>query len=84
MGCGSSPKNVWWLRYYRGEIIFGIVADNTPYFKVSDINRPDYEAAGSEPFTYESRGKRATMSYWLVPAEILDDQEMLSIWAEKA
>lgn len=54
------------------------------YFKVGDTNHADYVAAGSEPFTYESRGKRAAMSYWKVPSEILDDGESLRSWAEKA
>lgn len=57
----------------------------TPFTsKVGDTNRPDYEAAGASPFTYESKGKQVTMSYWQVPEEILEDPEMLKVWAEKA
>jgi DNA transformation protein len=69
---------------YRQGQIFAIVVDDTLYFKVGDANRPDYEAAGSSPFTYESKGKQVTMSYWRVPDEVLEDQETLSAWAEKA
>lgn len=69
---------------YRHGQIFGIVIDDTLYFKVGDLNRADYEAAGSEPFTYEAKGKRVAMSYWQVPAEVLEDSETLCSWAEKA
>lgn len=70
---------------YRGGQIFAIIIDDTLYFKVGDSNRADYEAAGSEPFTYEAKGrKKASMSYWRVPEEILEDAESLGVWAEKA
>ena len=69
---------------YRQGQIFAIVVEDTLYFKVTDANRSDYEAAGSSPFTYESKGKRVAMSYWQVPEEVLEDEETLGVWAEKA
>jgi len=70
---------------YRGGQIFAIIIDDTLYFKVGDSNRPDFEAAGSEPFTYQAKGKKKiAMSYWRVPEDILEDAESLGAWAEKA
>lgn len=69
---------------YRQGQMFAIVDDDTLYFKVGDDNRPDYEATGSSPLTYESKGKQIALSYWRVPDEALDDPETLSEWAEKA
>ena len=69
--------------YWQGQI-FGIVVEDTLYLKVNDTNRTDYEAAGSEPFIYEAKDKRITMSYWYVPAEVFDDADMFCEWAEKA
>lgn len=69
---------------YRDGQIFAIVDDDMLYFKVDDTNRADYESAGSEPFTYETKGKTNSLSYWLVPSDIMDDQDALSEWAEKA
>ena len=70
---------------YRAGQIFGIVDEDMLYFKVDDTNRPDYEAAGSEPFTYEAKGgKKNSLAYWIVKSEIMDDPEALSEWAEKA
>ena len=69
---------------YNHNLMFGLVADSTFYLKVNDSNRPDYQATDSEPFTYEAKGQRRSMSYWQVPAEILEDQERLCEWARKA
>ena len=68
---------------YREGVIFGIVVEDTLYFKVDETNRKDYEAAQSRPFTYQAKGrKKVSISYWEVPAEILDDREALAEWAE--
>lgn len=64
-------------------VMFAILADGL-YFKVDDLNRPDYEQAGSEPFTYEKNGKAMQMSYWLAPDELYDDPDAMTIWARKA
>ena len=70
---------------YKNGVIFALIADDALYFKVDDTNRKNFEARGSAPFTYESRGKCVTMSsYWEVPAEILDDREAIALWAEKS
>lgn len=69
--------------YYRG-LIFAIIADDVLYFKVSDDNRVDYEAMGSEPFTYMGKEKPVKISYWKVPEEIMENSEELQEWVEKA
>jgi DNA transformation protein len=70
---------------YRDGVIFAIVIDETLYFKVTADNQADYMQAGSQPFTYsKSDGKTATMSYWEVPLEVLEDQDQLLAWARKA
>lgn len=69
---------------YKADLMFGLVADEVLYLKVDDTNRADYEAAGTGPFTYSSNGKTRSMSYWQVPAEVLEDEEIFAQWAEKA
>jgi len=44
-------------------LMFSLIADNDLYLKVDAENRPDYEAAGSYPFTYEGKSKPDWMSY---------------------
>ena len=66
--------------YHQGAF-FGLVADDVLYFKADDTNKADYEAAGSGPFrpfgTY-------AMSYYEVPADVLEDPDELGRWARKA
>lgn len=70
---------------YSHGTIFAIVVGDRLYFKVGDGNRADYEAAGSEPFEYERKdGKRAVMSYWAVPAEVMESPELAAEWARRA
>lgn len=67
---------------YRDGVIFGIVVDDVLYFKVGKTNLKQYEAAGSSPFTYLAKGrKKVAMSYWEVPANVLDDRTALAEWA---
>lgn len=69
---------------YREGQIFAIIAEDTLYFKVDDINRAAYEAKASHPFIYEAKGRAITLSYWLVPLNIVEDPENLAEWAEAA
>lgn len=70
---------------YSGEIFFAILADDTLYLKVDGGNRAEYETRGIEPFRYEMKnGRRATMSYYPVPAEVLEDPEAFPQWARGA
>lgn len=68
--------------YHQG-IMFGLVADDVAYLKVSDANRPDFEAAGSQPFQ-PYKGQKTIRSYYEIPEEVLDDPDQLVRWAEKA
>ncbi len=73
------------LALYKNGTIFGIVVDSDLYFKVDDTNRPDYESRMSRPFTYtKSNGKTVSMSYWQVPAEFMDDREVLADLIEQS
>jgi len=68
---------------YAGDVFFGILAADVLYFKVDDSNRPDYEGHGSRPFKpYDDRPM--TMSYYNVPAGILENASELATWARRS
>lgn len=70
--------------YKKGQI-FGMIVDDVLYFKVGENNRADYQEAGSKPFTYQAKkGKRVAMSYWEVPAEVLENPTQLKRWVSKS
>ncbi len=65
---------------YAGDIFFGIVAADALYLKVDDTNRRHYVAEGMRAFQPYS-GKSVNMSYYQVPARVLEDSDELSAWA---
>ena len=67
---------------YSDGLFFALMDDDTRYFKVDDSNRPDFEAAGMEPF--RPYGDDRAMGYYEVPADVLEDPHRLREWAEKA
>ena len=67
--------------YARGQF-FGIIHDGRLYFRTTDTTRPVYVAHGMEPFHYN--GKQTLWSYYEVPADVLEDAERLTAWAEAA
>jgi DNA transformation protein len=68
---------------YSGDLFFGIVYDDTLYFKVDEKTRGRYQRAGMRPFKpYADRP--TTMQYFEVPASVLEDREELTLWAQAA
>lgn len=69
---------------YRDGTIVGIVVEEAIYLKVDAETRAAFEAAGCEPFVYESKGKAVPMSYWSVPEDALDSPQDFRPWAQRA
>ncbi|UCD18569.1 MAG: TfoX/Sxy family protein [Candidatus Zixiibacteriota bacterium] len=68
---------------YCDGVFFAVIDSNMLYFKVDDSNRPDYEESGAMPFRpYGDEGY--AMSYYEVPADVLEDNDLLRSWANKA
>ena len=69
---------------FKGDLMFGIVADETLYLKADASNRGDFEAHGLDRFMYYKKGKPAYLSYYEAPEEALDNPADMLIWAEKS
>ncbi len=72
---------------YLEETFFGLIDDDTLFFKTDDSNRADYETRGMRRFNpFPDRPERGpvTLGYHEVPADILEDAEQLSAWALKS
>ena len=68
---------------YADDLFFGLIADDTLYLKVDDSNRGEFLAVGMGPFKpYADRPE--TMSYYQVPAGVLEDADALVAWARRA
>lgn len=69
---------------YCSERFFALVADDTLYLKADDETREAFVNAGQMPFTFVMKNAEATMSYYTVPAEALDDFSDMRPWAQLA
>jgi DNA transformation protein len=67
--------------YSRG-LFFALMDDDILYLKVDADNRPDFEALGMNAF--RPFGDERSMSYYEVPAEVLEEAEELRGWVEKS
>lgn len=68
----------------EGDVMFGLIAQQSIYLKVGDENRRDFEDEGMTAFTYGREGKRGSMSYYEMPERLYDDPDELVEWARKA
>jgi DNA transformation protein len=66
---------------YGEGVFFGLIANDVVYFRVSDENRAAYEARGMRPFRPFPDKPHVSMSYFEVPAEVLEDGEVCAAWA---
>lgn len=69
---------------YCDGVFFALIADDVLYLKADHVNRPELERAGSEPFVYEAKGRRATMAYWRAPDAAMESRAAMAPWARGA
>lgn len=70
---------------HHGGRMMGLIIEDRLYLKTDELSRPDFEAAGGEPFIYEKgKGQSVATSYWTPPADVSDDAHALLPWARRA
>ena len=66
-------------------LMFGMVTDNTLYFRVDDHNQAVFkEAASFPPLSYEKKGSTIDLSFWRAPERLFDEPDELVTWARAA
>ena len=66
-------------------LMFGMVTDDTLYFRVDDHNRAAFkEAECSPPLNYKKKGRTIDLSFWRAPERLLDEPDELVKWARTA
>ncbi len=68
---------------YCDGAMFGLIADDVAYLKADDSNRDGFLRAGSSAFQ-PYPDKKATMSYYEIPADVLENRDELAIWAQRS
>ncbi len=67
---------------YCDDLFFAIVADEALWLKVDDGNRSMFDERGMKPFSPFEDG--ASMQYYEVPVDVLEDPSQLHEWASAA
>ncbi len=71
------------LGIYHDGVHFALVNDNVLYFKVDNVNQPDFEEVGMGPFISFGDDSHP-MQYYEVPADVLENDDFLIVWADRA
>ena len=69
---------------YSGELFFGLIDDDTLFFKSDPTNSAEYIARNMPRFMPSPDRPEAVMAYYQVPADIIEDAELLGGWARKS
>ncbi|HYM41341.1 MAG TPA: TfoX/Sxy family protein [Steroidobacteraceae bacterium] len=69
---------------YREEFFFALIADDVLYLRVDDSNRGDYTSRGMAAFRPYADRPHLSMSYFEVPADVLENAVELVSWAERS
>jgi len=66
-------------------LMLAMVADDTLYLRVDDLNRALFaEAAASPPLTYEKQGATIPLAFWRLPDRLLDEPDEFLAWSRAA
>jgi DNA transformation protein and related proteins len=66
-------------------LMFGMVTDDTLYFRVDEHNRAAFkEAASFPPLNYQKKGSSIDLSFWRAPERLFDEPDEFVTWARTA
>ena len=66
-------------------LMFGMVTDDTLYFRVDDHNRAAFkEGASFPPLNYKKKGTSIDLSFWRAPERLFDEPDEFVTWARTA
>jgi DNA transformation protein len=66
-------------------LMFGMVRDDTLYFRVDDHNQAAFKEAQSfPPLNYEKKGSSIDLAFWRAPERLFDEPDELVVWARAA
>ena len=66
-------------------LMFGMVTEDTLYFRVDDHNRAAFsEAEAFPPLSYSKNGTAIDLAFWRAPERLFDEPDELIAWAQAA
>lgn len=84
LGQVSTRRMFGGVGLYSRELFFGLIDDDTLFFKTDESNAAEYQARNMPRFMPPANRPVSPMGYHQVPADIIEDGELLVAWARKA
>jgi DNA transformation protein and related proteins len=69
---------------YVDEVFIALIADERLYLKTDDTTRARFEAAGCEPFVFDSAKGLVSTSYFSAPEDAMESPPLMQAWARLA
>ena len=70
--------------FYIDGLFVALIAYERLFLKADAQTRPQFEAAGCEPFVYDGGGKRVTLGYFSAPEQAMESPALMQPWARLA
>ena len=70
--------------FYIDDLFMALIAGERLYLKVDAQTRPLFEAAGCEPFVYDTAGKSVSLGYFSAPEEAMESPPLMQPWVRHA
>ena len=67
-----------------GDVMIGMIFDDTIYFKTDEETRKDFVAEKSKPFSFMKGAERVVTTWFSLPDRLYDEPEELAEWARAA
>ncbi len=84
LGALRSNRMFGGIGLYSREIFFGLIDDDTLYFKTDESNIAPYRERGMRKFMPFPDRPEAVLGYHEVPADVIEDAEQLVDWARRS
>jgi DNA transformation protein and related proteins len=84
LGALRSNRMFGGVGLYSDAVFFGLIDDDTLYFKTDETNIAEYQARKMPRFMPFPDRPEAVLGYHQVPADVIEDAEMLVAWARKS
>ena len=69
---------------YVDDLFVALVIGERLYLKTDAQTRPQFEAAGCEPFVYAAAGKQVSIAYFSAPDDAMESPPLMQPWARLA
>jgi DNA transformation protein len=84
LGAVSTRRMFGGIGLYSGELFFGLIDDDTLFFKADAGNSAQYLERRMPRFMAPADGPASSKGYFQVPADIIEDGEALAAWARQS